>query len=250
MSDWVVKLAATVILVLAAVFAYGKLGPAIPFTSTVTQKQDFLTVTGEGKVTVVPDTAMVSLGVVASQTTISAAQNQANTAINNITTTLKSLGIDSKDIKTSNYSISPQYDYRDSGSPNRITGYQVNVSVSVTVRDIDKINDVIDRSTAAGANTVGGILLTIDEDKQKELVQQARGEAIKEAKSKAESLAKAAGITLGRIVNIQEGGSSIIRPMYDVAFKALPISGGGEPTQIEPGSTDITSSVTLFYETR
>lgn len=248
MSDWVVKLAATVILVLAAVFAYGKFGPGIPVSSVVSQKQDFLTVSGEGKVSVVPDTAIVDLGITSNQPSVESAQNQANTVINQITTKVKELGIDAKDIKTSNYSVFPQYDYRESGSPNRIIGYQINVGLTIRVREIDKVNQVIDQATQAGANTVGGIQLTVDEKREKELLQQAREEAIQEAKEKAESLAKAAGINLGRIVNVVESSADQPLPMM---AKAEGIGmGGGADTQIQPGSTDITSAVTLFYETR
>ena len=248
MSDWVVKLAATVILVLAAVFAYGKMGPGIPISSVVSQKQDFFTVEGVGKVTVVPDTAIVELGINVQNPTVKSAQTQANTVIKDITSALKDLGIDSQDLKTSNYSIYPQYDY--TAGRNRITGYQVNVSLTVKVRDIDKVNQVIDAATAKGANTIGGILLTVDETKQKQLKQQAREEAVKEAKTKAESLARAAGLSLGKIVNVQESDSLDPRPMLYAKLAPEVGLGGAGDTSIQPGSTDITSSVTLFYETR
>ena len=241
MNLWWVK----ILLILGAVFVFAKWGPGIPITSVVTQKQDLFTVTGEGKVTVVPDTAVVNLGITANHSTIKAAQTQANTVINKITEELKKLGIESTDIKTSNYSVYPQYNY--DGGPSRITGYQVNASLTITVRDFDKVNQVIDTSTANGANTVGGIQLTVDEKRQKELLQQARELAVKEAKTKAESLARTAGITLGKIVNIQEGYSNP-GPVY--AKEMMAAVGGGGDTQIQPGSTDITSSVTLFYETR
>ena len=248
MPDWVIKLGATVILVLAAVFAYGKMGPGIPISSVVSQKQDFFTVEGVGKVTVVPDTAIVDLGINVQSPTVKSAQTQANTVIKDITSALKDLDIDAQDLKTSNYSIYPQYDY--AAGRNRITGYQVNVSLTVKVRDIDKVNQVIDAATAKGANTIGGILLTVDETKQKELKQQAREQAVKEAKTKAESLARAAGLSLGKIVNVQESDSSDPRPiLYAKSAPEVGLGGGGD-TSIQPGSTDITSSVTLFYETR
>ena len=237
MNDWFVKLASITVLVLAAVFAYGKLGPGIPITSVVTQKQDLFTVTGEGKGTVVPDTAIVDLGVTANLPTVKAAQSQANTVINKITDELKKLGITDKDVRTSNYSVYPQYDYQQG---NRITGYQVSANLTVTVREIDKVNQVVDVATANGANTIGGIQLTVDEKKQKELLQQARELAVKEAKEKANSLAEAAGITLGKVVNVVEASpEGFPRPMM-----------AKTDTQIQPGSTDITSSVTLYYETR
>lgn len=242
MTNWTLKLASIVILVLAAVFAYGKFGPGLPISSVVTQKQDFFTVSGEGKVTVVPDTAMVNLGINSSGPSVKTAQADANGVINKVSDALKKLGIDAKDIKTSNYSIYPQYDL------NKVNGYQVNISLSVTVRQLDKINDVIDSATGNGANMVGGVQLTVDENKQKELQQQARELAVKDAKQKADSLSRAAGLSLGRIVNVVEGGIFEPRPMPMMMAAGLAKEDTG--TQIQPGSTDITSSVTLYYETR
>ena len=158
------------------------------------------------------------------------------------------MGVDATDITTTNYSIYPQYDYS-SSSINRINGYQVTVNLSIRVRDIDKINAVIDSATANGANTVGSVQLTVNEDRQKELLQEARELAVKEAKTKAESLAKAAGITLGKIINVQESGPpGYPVPMFDKVMLSEASRGGD--TQIETGSTDITSTITLIYETR
>ena len=223
-----------------------RFAPAIPISSTITQKQDLFTVTGTGKVTVIPDTAIISLGITVSRPTVKAAQTEANTIINRITSSLKSAGIAEKDIKTDQYSIYPQYDYQ-SGT-NRITGYQVSTSLTVTVRNLEKINEAIDTATAQGANTISSVQFTVDETRQKELSQQARQEAVKEAKIKAESLSRSAGLTLGRIVNVQESEPSFPRPYLALSEKA--IGRGGGDTQVEPGSTDITSVVTLSYETR
>ncbi len=249
MNSWLGKVIATIVLVLAAVFFYGKLGPGIPVQSVVTQKNDLFTVTGEGKVTVVPDTGIVDLGITTNRPTVKDAQNQANTVIGNITKAVKELGVADRDIKTNNYSVYPQYDYRD--GTNRITGYQVTATLVVTVRDIDKVNQVVDQATANGANTVGGIQLTVAEDKQKELLQQAREQAVKEAKEKASSLANAAGISLGKIVNVVETPRGLPGPvMMDLKAANAQGLGGGGGTEIQPGSTDITTSVTLYYETR
>jgi hypothetical protein len=213
----------------------------------VTQKTDLLTVSGEGKVTVIPDTAIINLGITVSRPSVKLAQNDANAVINKISADVKKMGVESKDIRTGEYSIYPQYNYN--LQPPKITGYQVTASLTITIRDFDKINQVIDTSTADGANTVNGIQLTVDEDIQKELLKQARQEAVKDAKTKAESLASAAGITLGRIVNIQESGNAPVpRPLM---FAADTVGrGSAEKTAIEPGSADITSSITLYYETR
>jgi len=247
MFNWIGKLVVGMLVVGIGMMIFLRFTPGLPISSVVTQKTDMFTVAGEGKVTVVPDTGIVNLGITASKSTVKAAQTEANTVINTISAKLKELGIENKDIRTSQYNIYPQYDYR--GSINRITGYQVNISLTVTVRDIDKINSVVDTATALGANSVGGIQLTVDEDRQKELLQEARKKAVDDAKAKAESLASAAGITLGRIINVQESSGSYPRPMMAYDSKVMP-SGAGGGTEIEVGSADITASVTLFYETR
>lgn len=233
-----------VLLLLLGLFL--RFAPAIPISSVVTQKQDQFTVSGEGKVTVIPDMAVIDVGITANRPTVKAAQDHANTVINGVSDAVKKLGVDQKDIKTTNYSIYPQYDYT-AGSIGRITGYQVSVSLNLKVRNIDLANQVVDASTGGGANTVGGITLTVNEDRQKQLLQEARELAVKEAKDKATSLARAAGLTLGRIINVQESGRTPGPiPMLE---RAVALGGGGD-TKIEAGSTDIVSTITLTFETR
>lgn len=250
MVQWLVKLLLSIGLVSSAIFALLTFAPPISLSSVNTQKTDLFTVSGDGKVTVVPDTGIVNIGISVSKADVKTAQTGVNQVMDKITTDLKALGIESKDIKTQNYSIYPQYDYNN--GLNRITGYHVNSTLVVTVRQLDKVNSVIDKATADGANTIGNISLTVDETRQKELLQQARDEAVKEAKAKASSLAKSAGINLGRIVNVQESGSSAPRPVYyDMAKSVAPAGmGGGAETAISAGSTDISTSVTLYYEVR
>lgn len=246
MTNWLIKLILTVVIVLLAL----KFVSPLPISSVVTQKNDLFTVSGTGKVSVIPDTAIIDLGITSSQPTVKAAQNEANTVITNISKAVRELGISEKDIKTSNYSVYPQYDYR-TGVVNKITSFQVTANLIITVRELDKANQVIDQATSKGANTVGGINLTVAQDKQKELLQQARDEAVKEAKAKAESLARSAGISLGRIINVQESDTSQPMPLLMNAKMSDAVGqGGGAPTEIQPGSTDIVSSVTLYYETR
>ncbi len=222
-------------------FAYSRFSSGFPIASTITQKTDLFSVTGEGKVTVVPDTGIVDVGIISQKPTVKAAQTEVNTVINKISENLKGLGIKEKDIKTTNYSVNPQYDY--TSPQNKIVAYSVNTSLLITIRELDKINDVIDIATKNGANTVGDVQLIVENSKRKELENDARNLAIKEAKAKAESLSKMSGMTLGKIVNIQEGSNRIYpQPMM------LKVENSN--TQIQPGSTDIISNITLFYETR
>lgn len=245
MNSWYGKVAFLTVIISLATFLVTKYSPPIPISSVVTQKDSLFTVSGEGKVTVIPDTAIVNLGISVSKLTVKEAQSEANRIINKVSDDTKRLGIESKYIQTRNYSIYPEYDYQT--QPHKINSYRVTATLTITVKDFDKINQVIDTATTDGANTVSGIQLTVDEDKQKDLLVNAREIAIKEAKSKAESLARAAGITLGRIVNVQESGAS---PRYYPAMYAAVDAEAKTSTNIEPGSTDITAAVTLSYETR
>lgn len=249
MQSWPVKVLFLTFIVSIGLLGVIRFSPAIPISSVITQKTDLFTVSGEGKVTVVPDTGIINLGINLMRPSVKTAQTEVNTIINKISSETEKIGVDKKDIKTSEYSIYPEYDYRT--GTGKITGYRVSAAITIKVRDLEKINSVVDSATANGANTVSGIQLTVDEDKQKELLQQARVEAIKEAKTKAESLASAAGISLGRIVNIQESQINQ-RPIPYMAkeVSAVDMGGGASNTNIQAGSTDITSSVTLSYETK
>lgn len=232
-----------------ALFLYTKFVGSIPFsaTFTTTTKTDLFQVTGEGKVTAVPDIAQVNLGITVSRSTVKAAQEEANRVINKITDGLKKLGVAEKDIKTTNYSLHPDYDWTE--GKQRVTGYQVTINLEVKIRKFEKINEVIDLTTAEGANLIGGLSFTVDEEKLKDLQVKARQEAVKVAKEKAESLAKAAGIKLGRIVNVQE---NIVSPWEPRPFMALEKAAGApeEKTQVQPGESEIRVSATLSYEIR
>lgn len=235
-----------IVLFFILLFAYTKLAGPIPFSvnSVTTTKSDTFSVSGEGKVTMVPDIAVVSAGVTAQGATVTKVQQEINTKINAVNAAVKKLGIDEKDIKTSYYNISPTYDY--SASTQRITGYQAHSNLTIKVRKIDTVNGVIDAATAQGANEVGGVRFDVDDKTKAE--NQAREQAVADAKAKAEAAAKAAGFKLGKVINYNEGDGSAPRPvMYD-AVKAMPEAGGGAPTQVEPGTSEVSVNVTLSYE--
>lgn len=229
-------------------YIYSRVGPGIPFSvnSVQTNKTDLFTVSGEGKASAAPNLAIVSLGVQIQKGTVKEAQAEANKIINQLTDDLKSLGISEKDITTTNYSIYPEYSYQ--GSVKNLNGYNVNINVTVKVRDLDKVNEVIDKGTADGANTVGGLQFTLDDTLRKRLEDEARKEAIKEARSKAQSLAAAAGVTLGRIVNIQENFGAPTPIAFGI--REVGVGGGGAPTKVEPGTAEISLTVSLSYELR
>lgn len=237
--------AGAVILFFIALFAYVKLVGPIPFsvTSVTTNQTQPFTVTGEGKATAVPDLAILNAGVTAQGTTVKEAQDKLNTAINNVASAVKNSGVEAKDIQTSNYSISPSYNYQ--LNPNRINGFTANSNLTIKVRNIDKVNSVIDAATASGANQVGGVTFDVSDKTAAE--NQARTLAVASAKAKAENAAKVAGFKLGRIVNYSEDFGRVPRPIPMMA-KAENVWAAVPPTRVEPGTNEIDVTVTLSYQ--
>lgn len=238
----------TVLFIFLGFFLYTKFSGAIPFSvsSVQTTKTSLFTVTGTGKVTEIPNTALISVGVTKTAPTVSQAQNQINTTINTVLNDLKSLGIEDKDIKTNNYSIHPNYRYAD--GKQQTDGYTATQNLEVRIKPIEKANQAIDKVTASGANVVGGVSFVLDDKTQKDLTNKARQEAVKDAKEKAQSLANAAGITLGRIVDIQENSTQPY-PLR-TAVPMMNVEKTDQSTTITPGENTITLTVTLSYETR
>jgi hypothetical protein len=234
-----------ILLFFASLFVYTRLFGPIPFSvnSVTTNKNDAFSVTGEGKAVVKPDIALVSVGVEADSNSVKQVQNQINQTINQVTAALKKLGIEEKDIKTTNYNINPNYDW--TNGRQRIIGYHASTNLSIKVRDIDKTNEVIDTATASGANQVGNITFDVDDKTKAE--DEARKEAVEEAKKKATQAAKIAGFKLGKIINYQEGKNDLPQPitLRETAKVGL---GAGEPTEVQPGSSEIRIVVTLSYE--
>lgn len=234
-----------IIFIFLGLFIYTRFAGPIPFSvnSVTTTKTNLFSVQGVGKATGIPDTAQLSLGVSKTASTVSSAQEQTNTAANKIIEDLKKLGINDKDIKTINYSVNPNYDFN--GGRQNITGYTVTQSLEVNITPIDIANKAIDTATADGANLIGGVSFTFNEKTKKALEEKARKDAVKMAKEKAESLSRATGIKLGRIVDGQESGN--FEPRSIMMMAASETKSGD--TQLQPGENSITINITLSYET-
>lgn len=217
-----------------------------PLTIVSTTRSTELSVVGEGKIEAVPDTAYVEAGIAVNNAkTVEDVQKKIDEVNNKIINELKSLGIKKEDLKTSNYSINPNYEYEQGN--NRITGYNGNVTVSVKIKDMKKTSDAVIKVTEAGANQVNGIRFVIDEPEK--LREEARDKAIANAKEQANRLAQKLGIRLGKIINIVESNQDIRPiPMYESALKMGGV--GVTAPQIEPGTQTITSVVTLYFERR
>lgn len=246
---WVQRILETSLIFLiffGLLFAYTKLVGPIPFSvnSITTQKSTTFDVTGTGKASAKPDFATVEAGITAKGDNPQAVQDQINKVINAVSSSIKNLGIDSKDIQTSNYNVNPNYDY--TGGSQKISGYSGNTNLRIRVKDISKVNSVIDAATAAGANQVNNLGFDITDKAAAE--NEARKLAVEDAKKKAQDAANIAGFKLGNIVNYSENFNGQPRPVSMLQNASAGV--GGVPTQVEPGSNEITVTVTLSYEIR
>ena len=211
-----------------------------------------ISVSGEGKVTSTPDLATVDIGVLTSANTASDAESQNNTKVNQVIAYIKAQGVKDADISTSQFNLNPQYDYT-KGTPT-ITGYQINQSVTVKVHGVDKdtsvLNKVIDGSVTNGANQVNGVNLSVENPDA--LQQQAQEQAIANAKTKAQALAKAAGLTLGKVVSVSESGMPIIPGPIPYALNSAMAVGGAKSVapDIQTGSQEINETMTVTYEVK
>jgi hypothetical protein len=196
-----------------------------------------VTVTGEATIAVAPDTAMMRIGVSSQDKTAREASEANARQMTAVLNAMKNAGVGDRDIQTSRLSLQPQYDPNKGGTA-RLTGFQASNQVTVRIRDIDKLPNVLDRAIAAGANEMSGIEFVVSE--QSKLLDQARDDAIADARRKAELYAKAAGAKLGHVVSITEEGSAPPpRPMQAMRAGAVPIA---------PGEQTLRAMVTVSYE--
>ena len=208
-----------------------------------------LSVQGSGQVRADPDEANVRLGVIAQAKSARAAQEQANRVASGILAGLKGLGIEAKDVQTSQLDLSPLYarqqpsQEQENAEP-RIAGYQASYTLSVHLTRIDTVGQVIDAGLAAGANQVQGVDFGLRED------QAARGralaEAVGEAKAKAQAIAGALGVRLGEVLEVSEGNVAVFNPGFGkrVAMEAMAASSS---TPVSAGQLSIDASVTVRY---
>ena len=240
------------------IFAYA----AISYVNSYSQSIEpsafrSFTVSGEGKITAIPDVAQFTFSIITEGGKDIAKLQKENTEKGNkIIGFIKSQSVEDKDIKTQNYNLEPRYQYFNcyqpmdgkskSCPPPEIVGYTIRQTVSIKVRDFFKIGDILAGAIENGANSVSQLSFEIDDiDKIKN---QAREEAIKKAKEKAKSMAKAGDFRLGKLLSIEEEGFAPT-PYYLKNMELSPMDAGGLPSPtIEPGSQEVTVNIVLKYE--
>jgi uncharacterized protein len=220
----------------AAVPAAAQMAPPPPFTDGTV-----LDVSATGKTTRVPDVATIRAGVVTQSATATDALAQNAQRMAKVLDALKAAGVQARDIQTANVSLQPQYRSEPNQSP-VITGYQASNTVSIRFRDIAKSGAILDTLAKQGANQIDGPDLSLDQPDA--AMDEARVDAVKRARARADLYAKAAGLSVSRILTISEGGEiSGPRPvMY-----ARAVAGYAADTQIAAGESDVTVTITVRF---
>lgn len=203
-----------------------------------------LSLNGTGEISVAPDMAVISSGVVTEAVTARAALDANNEAIAAVIAALKGTGIEARDIQTSGFRVQPRYlrDGKNKEDPEapRIVGYTVNNNVSVIVRDLAKLGAVLDQTVTVGANRLGGINFQVsDADKR---LDAARTIAMKDAIRKAGIYADAAGVKLDRILSISESGGFRPYPKQEAmmmrdASASVPVEAGEQTLSVDVNVT-------------
>lgn len=211
------------------------------------QNSQTLKVSALGKITATPDVATVTLGVTSQGANPIEVKDKNNQKINQVIAFIKQQNIDTKDIKTTQFYAYPRYNY--TNGQNTIVGYQSDQMVTITVRQIDKsrasLEKMVDGAVNNGANNIQGIYFSFSDDTK--LRQEARVQAIANAKEKAEELANATDLKLGKIMNVLESGSEYPQPL-NAAPATMNFERKSTTPTIEPGSQDITESMTVVFK--
>lgn len=204
-----------------------------------------VTVAGHGEVQAPSDTGFFDVGVQVTAATVEEARDRAAQSADAVIKSLKSNGIADKDVKTTNFSIQPQYDYSKQNSQPTITGYTVTNTVEAKVRKLDSFSKVIDGAVAAGGNNARVQNIRFGIEDTGKLLEQAREAAMKDAKKKAEQLATLGGVSLGNPVTISETQvNNAPQPMLAGASAA---KDSAVATPIEPGTGAVTVDITVRW---
>jgi uncharacterized protein len=208
-----------------------------------------INVNGSGKVYLTPDIAYVSISVHTENKDAAKAVAENNTKSQAVKDALTNLGIEAKDIQTTNFSIYPQQQYDPQGRPTGEINYVVDNSIYVTVRDITKIGEVLDASVKTGANSINGIQFDVV-DRSKAL-SEARKLAVADAQAQAEELAQAAGVTLGAVQTISAAGGATPVPIYEKAYGGgVAMAAAAPSVPVSPGQMTLQTDVYMVFEIR
>lgn len=229
----------SIIVVLVAMLLVGTMNLTQEAAAETSGTENIVSVSGIGTMTVKPDIAYINVGVETQDKDASVAQKENATKMSAVMAALKKAGIDEKDIKTVQYSIYDRYDYVENGTD--VKYYTVTNMVQVTVKDIDKVGDVIDAAAGAGSNQVSNIQFGISNED--EVYQEALKLAMSSAKSKATAIMGTFGKTPGTPVRVSESSyyGGVVRMEYSAMADAK------MSTPVSTGELTITANVSVDY---
>lgn len=217
--------------------------PASEFVRTIS-------VSGTGIVSVTPDTASVTLGMEARNESLQAAQDEVTRRIRAATEVITGLGVAEDDIQTSNYSIYPVPEYDRNGNYVGILHYEVTVTLTVTVRDLDSLGPILEESVGAGVNNIWDISMYVDDTSAP--ASQARASAMEDARAKADEYARASGVVITGVFSIDETAapepkSTEMRTDMPMAADAEAAEESAMPVPINPGQSEIRVDVDVVF---
>ncbi|MFH1841465.1 MAG: SIMPL domain-containing protein [Candidatus Nealsonbacteria bacterium] len=221
------------------------------------ESKNTITVSATGEVYTKPDLALTTFSVTTEEKTIGKALSENTEKMNAVINYIKEEGVESKDLKTTNFSIYPRYEWYDketcliyysscpSSGKRVLVGYEVTQSLQVKIRSMEKIGSIIEGAVEEGANQIGDLQFTVDQED--DFKNEAREQAIEKAKEKAKNLASQLEVDLVRIVSFSE---SSVYPIYYSYDQALTKEGGvgGAAPEVETGENKIESTVNITYE--
>ena len=229
-------------LLIVSIIVIGLLAACSPSAAPASVKNErSMTVSGTGRVTVVPDIASINIGVRSEAEAVTDALDSNTAQANAISEALQELGVAEEDIQTSNFNVYPSDRYDPMTGQVEGRYFVVENTVNVTVRDLSSLGEVLTAVVEAGANNIYGI--NFDVEDREAAIAEARQLAIEDAKSKAESIAEEAGVELGEILNIGVYSGSTPTIYYDAKGGAY--SEAAVP--IAAGTLSITMEASLTY---
>jgi len=202
-------------------------------------EQRSITVSASAEVAAEPDQARITSGVTTEAATAEQALSRNSEAMKKVIASLKESWVDAKDIQTTSFQVSPRYTRPREGEARVIVGYRVTNQVQVIARDLDRLGEILDKLVNSGANETGG--LSFEVSKAETLRDEARKEAVANAKRRAELYAGAAGVELGEVLGIREGGGGGPAPI----FRARAMQ--AEAVPVERGTQMLRASVTITW---
>ena len=219
--------------------------PAVPLLAQPATEAPVLRVQGTAEVRVVPDLAVVRLGVANEAQTAQEAQQAVNEASDAILDAVRRAGIDEQNVQTVRLVLSPIYSSRRQGDTQepRIVGYRASNTVSVRAEDLSLVASVIDAALDAGANQLEGVSFGLQDDQA--VKQQALRRAIEEANGKAEAMAAALGVELDAIISVTEEPGFVREPRMEMS-RAMALQSNAQ-TSVSPGEVAVSASVSIEY---